>query len=751
MKFTQRIRAALKAFSANPSQMFINLTNFGSHLRRRSVESDPAGNYAGWVYAAVSKRAKRVGAINLRLYELMSGDELQELTDHELLALLHKANPAQTQYQFFYTLELMLGIWGSAPVYKDRAGTKSIQYLWPLRPDMLTAITNSAGTIVGYKYSVGGRVQTLKAEDVVMVNEPSPQSIFTGFSPTLAAGLEVDADLAAATWNKHLIENFAEPGGVLTTEQKLDDKEFERLKKTWEARHAGPTNAGRWALLEKGLKAEAIGRSPKDMDLNESRRFSRNAISAILGVPMSLMTSEDVNLANAEVGERVFAKDTVEPQMKLIVGCLNESLVPEYGDNLGLMFDSPVREDVQEKINVSNAIALIATTNERREMFNLPAIEGGDSIFLPIGMMPQVGEGIDPLSVDPSLNDPNADPSKGFKVIGYKRVDLPKTSRPDAKSTELIRAIKARTFYKRKLANTLSEKTYDHILKAMHDGHVCKTKAKLVLKAKSDDNPDKPELHPRLKADRLEFLKSLPRQQKKFLRQVKKYLGDQQKLVLRNLEEFGLPKGRGGHVATKESVERWINKILFNKKQQDDALVEMAGDMYRDNIRAGSEAVAKLLGIAPSAILSTPFVVDFISDRSFLMLSVNATTRENLAATLRLGVAQGEDLGQIRNRISEVYNEAQGFRAETIARTEVGAAQNFGRTAEMENQKVEKRVWIATFSNTRDEHAEADGQVVNVGEPFNVGGESLDYPGDPSGSAWNTINCQCSVSPTLSD
>jgi len=31
-------------------------------------------------------------------------------------------------------------------------------------------------------------------------------------------------------------------------------------------------------------------------------------------------------------------------------------------------------------------------------------------------------------------------------------------------------------------------------------------------------------------------------------------------------------------------------------------------------------------------------------------------------------------------------------------------------------------------------------------QPFIVDGESLDYPGDPSGSAANVINCRCGVS-----
>jgi len=33
--------------------------------------------------------------------------------------------------------------------------------------------------------------------------------------------------------------------------------------------------------------------------------------------------------------------------------------------------------------------------------------------------------------------------------------------------------------------------------------------------------------------------------------------------------------------------------------------------------------------------------------------------------------------------------------------------------------------------------------VVPVGQSFEVGGELLDYPGDPSGSGWNIVNCRC--------
>jgi uncharacterized protein with gpF-like domain len=47
----------------------------------------------------------------------------------------------------------------------------------------------------------------------------------------------------------------------------------------------------------------------------------------------------------------------------------------------------------------------------------------------------------------------------------------------------------------------------------------------------------------------------------------------------------------------------------------------------------------------------------------------------------------------------------------------------------------------------RPGHIAADGQVVDVDQPFTVEGEDLMYPRDPNGSAKNTINCHCMMAP----
>jgi hypothetical protein len=74
---------------------------------------------------------------------------------------------------------------------------------------------------------------------------------------------------------------------------------------------------------------------------------------------------------------------------------------------------------------------------------------------------------------------------------------------------------------------------------------------------------------------------------------------------------------------------------------------------------------------------------------------------------------------------------------ETDAETEDG---------EVISEKKAQKMWTAILDErTRDAHAEADGQIVDEDEPYNVGGEELMEPGDDSlgASDENICNCRC--------
>lgn len=118
------------------------------------------------------------------------------------------------------------------------------------------------------------------------------------------------------------------------------------------------------------------------------------------------------------------------------------------------------------------------------------------------------------------------------------------------------------------------------------------------------------------------------------------------------------------------------------------------------------------------------------------------------------GIVQGESIPEIAKRIANVTGERSYSSAVRNARTAYTGAQNAGRMEGMHQAeelgiKVKKQ-WMATLdSRTRDAHADLDGQIRDVDEPFEVevNGDILeiDYPGDPTADPSLVYNCRCTM------
>jgi len=123
------------------------------------------------------------------------------------------------------------------------------------------------------------------------------------------------------------------------------------------------------------------------------------------------------------------------------------------------------------------------------------------------------------------------------------------------------------------------------------------------------------------------------------------------------------------------------------------------------------------------------------------------TTTDRLRQIINTGIDEGLGERDVAKLIRERTPSIAASRAQTIARTETHAAANFAVMESAKSTGVEMRKeWVsATDERTREAHADANGQIVALDEPFNVGGDDLMYPGDPSGSGENVINCRCAM------
>ena len=92
------------------------------------------------------------------------------------------------------------------------------------------------------------------------------------------------------------------------------------------------------------------------------------------------------------------------------------------------------------------------------------------------------------------------------------------------------------------------------------------------------------------------------------------------------------------------------------------------------------------------------------------------------------------------------------YRRVLIARDQVVKASNAGNFQLYQAWDVPRKMWLSTPDNrTRAAHSaiDVDGQIRDIDQPFDVGGEQLMYPGDSSlgASLGNVIQCRCTTVP----
>lgn len=119
------------------------------------------------------------------------------------------------------------------------------------------------------------------------------------------------------------------------------------------------------------------------------------------------------------------------------------------------------------------------------------------------------------------------------------------------------------------------------------------------------------------------------------------------------------------------------------------------------------------------------------------------------------GSQKAEPMQQIANRVDDILtftgSENWENRARVIAQTETnrhfnGSMLAHGLSREQAGDSSLTKRWDTVMDNReRLEHRDANNDVQPLSQPFIVGGEPLLFPGDPTGSPWNVINCRCSL------
>lgn len=199
-----------------------------------------------------------------------------------------------------------------------------------------------------------------------------------------------------------------------------------------------------------------------------------------------------------------------------------------------------------------------------------------------------------------------------------------------------------------------------------------------------------------------------------------------------------------------------IERILFEKSEQDQALATTARERYEEILRTHGNEVLAELGVGMAFDLISPVVSQWLAEKPFKFADqVNTTTLDSLRKALTEGIQAGENIESLRKRVQTVFDgtvRGQAWRSRMIARTETISSFNFSALQGYhQSQVVGQKEWLTALDErVRPTHRAANRQVRKLDEAFDVGGYPLMYPGDGEhGSAGEVVNCRCTLLPIL--
>lgn len=658
-----------------------------------------------FVYRCVQVRAQALAGLPLRVGA--DPDKPNDFNPKAPLLQFLKANPEmtwRTLAAFALTQYDVTGRW-AWELEMDSSGR--LVAPWVLIASNLDPVASERGrsyfTRFEYRNATWpAKIARLPAERVFYAWRPAQHDPRQAESLLQAQRLNVSVAVMQERYNYAFLVNDSRPSALVVTQEFADEEDFLAFKEQFTSTHGGPDNAGKPVFLEvegdenggvAGLvDIRPLGLSQKDSKALELLREEIRAICMGFGVPLSILgDSSDRTFSNAgQENENFWAGTMAGHVLPEFLDHVNLRLAPRFGDDVAWFDLSKVaalrpKSLFQPVTAVDAWDARIATMNEAREAIGLPARPDGDELKAEVAPPPALPP------PPPAGSPPDEEPGTSAED---ERTREPERNVPALgsrhASPEDLEARRARVWRSTDAAARAMETTWQAAMVTLFE-----------------------------------------RQERGVVERLKGRRGRQ---MLQRVHDGEQRQPLSGEV---------FDPVYWSGETESATI-----GLYRAVAGLG---VARIVDTFPGDVnpLQTA-VEDFIRAQAHgLADRMTTTTAKAIAEALAEGVSSGEGITELAARVSAIFGGYQATRAETIARTEVLPAYN--ATASLAAHALDPTIvggqeWVATRdARTREEHAEADGQVVPMGTSFVVGGVAMRYPGDHGAPAHLFVRCRCTV------
>ena len=269
-----------------------------------------------WVYRAINVLAEQVANIPFLFSHGERGRE-NLITSGPLLDFYAHPHPQINRFQYWELRVIWLMLRGECarvPIYDGRKLSRIVM----LDPAHFHHIVES-GQLIGWRFTGFGpqapfESQVFLPEEVWFEKLPNPFDFWRGMPPLYVATNAAKTDFAASSFMKGLLENNADLGLVVRTENQLDEAQQEQVLAALRQRKRRAGTADRPLLLWNGAEVVKPELSSADLQFLENRKFSRAEICTAFGVPEEIVILSDNAKYDVMAGSRLnFIENRVAP------------------------------------------------------------------------------------------------------------------------------------------------------------------------------------------------------------------------------------------------------------------------------------------------------------------------------------------------------------------------------------------------------------------------------------------------------
>lgn len=419
--------------------------------------------------AVVDFLANSIAQLPLNVYTRNDETDRKRDRTSQAARLLWLPNSSMTQFEFIRAIMTEYFVFGTVyvlvlPDADSRAGWQ----IWPVPSEwVVSTLSQNAYATQSITVVAGNNGNAVEIPSTVFIQFKtySPGNPGGYVSPISALRQVLQEQIEAGNFRKELWHSSGRLNAQIIRPkdvQPWDDEQRKRFIDAFrEAWGAGGSKAGSIPLLEDGMEIKPFQTSFKENQWMESVKLSREACAAAYGVNPSLIWHTDTQTyASSKDNARALYAECLGPVLQMLQQRINAFLLPMVGADPD---ETYVEFDFKEKLKGSfeeRAVILQSavggpwmTRNEARADNNMPPIEGGDELIVPLNVV----EGGQASPQDTHMNQNSADPEVKLITPSHRK-DNAETIRIKGRSdededTEVTEVL--RKFFKRQANSVL--------------------------------------------------------------------------------------------------------------------------------------------------------------------------------------------------------------------------------------------------------------------------------------------------------